>query len=113
MDWSDVFARVGGYDIGNWYLLEESCTGWSAKERRPWIMVAEYTGGTIAKMRPRTTTGRRGLWHPAHPRGHVPGCAITEDGRIPPRVVMVDVDCLLGHFSCHEPDEAVVEACRG
>lgn len=112
MDLSDVFASLGGHDVGSWYHLDERCVGWSRKRRRPFMVAIDYRGGPIVKMRPRSTSRREGVQHPAHPKAHVPGCAITLDGWIPRRLVAVKAECLTNCYSCMEPDDEIIAACR-
>jgi hypothetical protein len=112
MQLSNLRFLLQNYPAGSWFYITD--TFWSDKERpRPFILAAEWTGGPLVQLFPRSTQPQRprsGMAHNAHPVGHEPGCEVNKPGWIVWRRLSCASDQIDNAYSCTEPDMAVISA---
>lgn len=111
-------GRRGRYDTqpgpGDWFVLADGKSNWvghnSAKNRR-FIVLFERLGQLIVFARSGDEYGYDGRGHPKHDGCcGVAECKIDVDGRIShDPVPPVDVFLARDMFSCHEPDEEILD----
>jgi len=96
------------YDAGTWFLLLDDSVIRGPGKRRPCVLVAAYSTGRNVRVRVRTASVPFGLPHVAHPTAHEPTCQIDDDGWIQKPHHTLRVDLLHDHYSCVEPNSAVI-----
>jgi hypothetical protein len=102
--------------VGGWYLIPQSearvAEQYGDDVSHRWIVVRRDIGGLVRAVLRTTSAGYigEGFAHDPHPEGHDPGCRIDRPGTI---CAPEDLDLSVfreATFSCHEPDDEVLEA---
>lgn len=97
---------------GDWFRLTEAASGLALhKGAGAWhpFLVKSTWPGPRATLLPRSTSWTEGRHHSAHQGACGSAtCALDEDGRIGSNLVTVDKG-VGTDYSCHEPDEEVIE----
>ena len=107
----ELLLQLGGgsFYTGDWFALRDGDTGWwSHKENRPYVLVDDYSGTGPAKLFGRTRYGRGEIEHQPHAACD-PRCIIDVRGRIRTYQLSVDGALLPERYTCHEPDDEIVE----
>ena len=113
----DLAFRLFGFATGAWFWLANSQTvdhrtgkRWDEKQgTHPWVLTAEYAAGPVARVRPRSTSVKRGISHQPHPSNCATNCRIKKPGWIPAVRWSIKASALTEtDFSCNEPYEDIV-----
>jgi len=114
----DLAFRLFGYSFGSWFWVSNDQSvdaakliHWSAESgSHPFVLVAEYDGGPVATVRPRSTSNKTGILHAAHPAAHVSTCKIEREGWILPMLWSLGPEAICAdNYSCQEPYEEIAE----
>jgi hypothetical protein len=108
---NDLRSRLAPFAAGDWFELHDDEIGWRGSKSRPCMLIEMLDTHPISLVRPRTTTGRDGRFHPRHPPRHAPRCQIDKAGRLPEVLLRVRTTRLCHEtFRCHEPDAEFLES---
>jgi len=108
---NDLRDRLDSFSPGDWFALYDDEIGWKGPKLRPCMLIESYGNHPISSIRPRTTTGRDGRFHSAHPYRHQPRCQIDRAGKIPEVLLRVSTGLINSqNYRCSEPDRAFLDS---
>ena len=111
MTLSDLRNRLASFSPGDWFALYDDEIGWKSSKIRPCMLIESYPNHPISSIRPRTTTGREGRFHAAHPYRHQRRCQIDKAGKIPETLLRVPTKLInRQNYRCSEPDKTFLDS---
>lgn len=102
-------------EVGHWFVVPNRFTGLRAPEpdgTHPMLVLSAWPGPRVSLL-PRSASAPEGRAHPAHcGRCESLSCCLDRPGWITEEMESVD-KARVTEFSCHEPDDDVIEWAMG